>query len=95
MIGWIGTKKARRLKSQSAGASDAGGASSSQLSKTSSGRTVNLAQEIISSINALLSAALLLGRAPKVHKAGHTLYDKKPGLSSQGVPITSPYWNRF
>ena len=42
MIGWIGTKKARRLKSQSAGASDAGGASSSQLSKTSSGRTVNL-----------------------------------------------------
>ena len=42
VIGWIGTKKARRLKSQSAGASDAGGASSSQLSKTSSGRTVNL-----------------------------------------------------
>ena len=41
VIGWIGTKK-RRLKSQSAGESDAGGASSSQLSKTSSGRTVNL-----------------------------------------------------
>ena len=32
-----------------------------------------LAQEIISSIRALFSAALLSGRAPKVHKAGHTL----------------------